>query len=441
MWPNEMADQWVFIILLKQRLATLDSQEARANRDRHLLLMKILIIDEEFPYPLNNGKRIRSSSLALALARCNDVSYFAYGEEGSPGAKYFADQGLSPYAVRPLRREKSGLIFYIRLLANLFSRYPFIITSYYSRRFRRELENVIDQYDMVISESISCALFLRDITSMPKIIVAHNIETSIWRRYEENERNLLKKAYISVQRRKIERFERRCLAWCNGVTAVSKEDAAAILRYGVSINVTVIENGVDVGYFEPRPGRENPRLLVFTGSMDWRPNQDALRYYVEDILPLLKGKRPDIKTIFVGRDPPRSLRALGEANGVVLTGTVEDVRPYIAEATVYIVPLRIGGGSRLKILEAMAMKKTVVSTSIGAEGLDVTDKRNIIICDNAPDFVQSVIACLDNPLLRAEISTNAYNLVHNKYRWQQIGKKLDGYIKKVYDRWLIDCSA
>ncbi|MBD3257043.1 glycosyltransferase, partial [candidate division GN15 bacterium] len=309
--------------------------------------MKLLVIDEEFPHPLNTGKRIRSFSLTRALAQRNDVSYLAYGDENEPAARALQEHNITPYAVSPPDRRQNGIRFYLRLLANLWSPLPYIVTSHYTARFEARLRDLIDEhkYDLVICEWTPYAIFLRSLVNVKSIIVAHNIEANIWRRYMETERNRLKRMYISLQYQKVRSFEQVCFGWANGATAVSKIEAGVISGYGVPYRVETVDNGVDVEYFQPQNGPVDPNTLVFTGSMDWLPNEDAVCFFAREVLPRIRSEVADARFWIVGRNPTPAVQRLArEHEGVEVTGTVDDVRPYIGRAKVYVVPLRIGGG-------------------------------------------------------------------------------------------------
>jgi sugar transferase (PEP-CTERM/EpsH1 system associated) len=395
--------------------------------------MKILVIDEEFPFPLISGKRIRTFNLTRNLAQSSDVSYLAYGHEGSDEFNFLEDNNVTPIAVRPPDRRQSGIKFYVRLFLNLFSSYPFIVTSHFTRRFQEKLYQLVreQKYDVLICEWTPYAVFVQKIKNVKKVIVAHNIESSIWKRYEANETKALRKLYISIQRKKVENFEKACFQWADGATAVSPQEANQLSTYNIEYRPAVIDNGVDTEFFKATHNDGDHNQLVFTGAMDWRPNQDAALYFVDEILPLIKKAKPDIKVTFVGKDPSKSVMDLGTRDDVAVTGTVDDVRPFISNAAVYIVPLRIGGGSRLKILEAMAMGKAVVSTSVGAEGLYVSNDKDILLRDSPRDFADAVIELLDRPDLRHELAVNALKLVHEHYDWHSIGKRLNNYLAKV----------
>jgi sugar transferase (PEP-CTERM/EpsH1 system associated) len=400
--------------------------------------MKIIVLDEELPYPLNTGKRIRSYYLIKHLAKNHDVTYYAFGEEDD-SYNFIKSSGIIPITVSSPVRNKSGLQFYLKLFLNLFSSYPFIVTNQYSSLYLAKLKELISstQPDLIICEWTPLAVYidkLKDqLTDVKKVVVAHNIESEIWRRYEQNEKNIIKKLYISIQRKKVERFERTCFKWFDGATAVSEQDKAFIEARETNYRSEVISNGVDTEYFYPNDREIEKNSIVFTGSMDWRPNQDAVVYFCEEILPKIKKEIPDVRFYIVGRKPPQFIRNLGAIQGVKITGTVDDVRPYMAGAGVYVVPLRIGGGSRLKILEAMAMEKAVVSTSVGAEGLNIKNNINGLIRNNISEFADAVVDCLSNRDKARSLGKKGREFVVDKHRWEKIGVDLDNYLSAVAD--------
>jgi len=395
--------------------------------------LNVLVIDEEFPLPLNTGKRIRTFNLTNELAKNIDVSYLAYGDINSEAAEFLKSYDITPYAVKPVDLKQNGIRFYFKLFLNIFSPYPYIVTSHYTNRFASRLEQLVKEnnFDTIIVEWTPYARYVRNITGCKKVIVAHNIESDIWKRYLENEKNYLKCLYIKLQYSKLIKFEKNAFKYVDGATAVSDKDSFFIKDLNLKYNIAVIENGVDTDYFHPMIDEINGSTLVFTGSMDWRPNQDAAVYFVDEIFPLLKREIPGIRAFFVGRNPPQHIINLGTQEGIVITGIVDDVRQYVAQGALYIVPLRVGGGSRLKILEAMAMKKPIVSTSIGAEGLDVTDRKDILLADTPEDFCSLCVKVLQEPELSEALVQNGFDLVHAKYKWELIGKKLLNYITNL----------
>ncbi|SYZ73062.1 putative Glycosyl transferase group 1 [Candidatus Zixiibacteriota bacterium] len=397
--------------------------------------MKILIIDEEFPYPLNTGKRIRSFNLLSRIARNNAVTYLAYGTESTESFEALKKAGLNPVAVPPHVPTKSGPLFYFRLLGNLLSRHPYIVTSHYSKVFAERLHEMIarERPDIIICEWTPYAIFVRDIFGPKKVIVAHNIEHRIWRRYYENEANFLKKWYIARQMGKVERFEKESFSAVDGATAVSEIEAEQIRGINPACIVAVVDNGVDPEYYNLPDVPEN-KNLVFVGSMNWRPNQDAINYFVHDIFPLIREKDKKITVTFVGQDPPEVIRKLGRLPGISVADNVTDVRPYVQNAAVSIVPLRIGGGSRLKILEAFAMRKAVVSTTVGAEGLEVANEKHLLLADTAKSFAEAILRLMNDSELRRNLGESGRQLAVEKYSWDILAEKLQRFLDKLMER-------
>ena len=397
--------------------------------------MRILVLDEEFPYPPNSGKRIRSLNLLQRLAANHYLSYLAYGLNSSESFSMLKTLNMNPIAVPPQVPPKSGPLFYPRLFLNLLSKYPYIVTSHYSSLFRNMMNKAIldIEPDLIMCEWTPYARFVRDIDHIKKLVVAHNIETQIWKRYFENEENSIKKWYIGRQAAKLNRFESDAFRWVDGATAVSRKDADIIRSYNTDLAIEIVENGVDCKYFAASYGGQAGNQLIFVGTMDWRPNQDAITYFVREIFPKVREKNTDAEAVFVGRNPPSHIKGLNKIPGVIVTGEVDDVRPYIQRATIYIVPLRIGGGTRLKILDAMAMEKAIVSTPIGAEGLNVTDGENIALADSPREFADRIIELLNDPSQRHSLGKAGRKLVEEHYSWDDLAQKLENFIVRLVE--------
>lgn len=394
--------------------------------------MKILVLDEEFPYPTNTGKRTRSFNLYRRLAAWFKIRYVGYGEQNSTEAEALRLVGIEPIAVPTRIPPKLGPAFYLRLLANLLSPLPYIVTSHYSRIYEGVVRSNLAEFnpDLILCEWTPYTIYAKSL-SVKKLVATHNIEADIWKRYYENETNRLRRYYIREQWRKVERFEREALGWVDGALTVSDLDRMRLLQNQSDLPIMVVSNGVDLDYFRPMPQPERRQHVVFTGSMDWRPNQDAARYFVNEILPLLRRSRPDLECTFVGRSPPADIQALAAMPGVHITGTVDDVRPYVGRAAVYVVPLRIGGGSRLKILEALAMGRAVVSTTVGAEGLDVVPDRHVVLVDDPRAFAKSVSQLLDDPERCLDLATEGRRLVERCYGWDALADQLKSFIQEI----------
>jgi polysaccharide biosynthesis protein PslH len=231
----------------------------------------------------------------------------------------------------------------------------------------------------------------------------------------------------------MERYERTYLNRADHVLAVSEQDRNAFSKFVDPSRITVIPTGVDVDYFRPSSELEQtPNSLVFSGAMDWMPNEDGILYFIHEILPLIRREIPEISLCVVGRDPSRKLRDLAASlPSIQVTGRVEDIRPFVRRSAVYVVPLRIGGGTRLKIFEAMAMGKSIVSTTIGAEGLPINPGKDVLIADQPQEFADATVALLKDPSRRTEMGRAARELVGTRFSWESIVQPLNRVLESM----------
>jgi len=402
--------------------------------------MNVLILDEEIPYPLNSGKRIRTYSLLKYLAASVNITYLCRLHENleKPYTQALERIGIEPVVVSDPIRKKSGCKFYLSLLGNLFSKYPYVVSSHRSRKLVKAIRRITaeQRFDLIHCEWTPYAVNLQALLPYPSVVVAHNVESLVWRRQYEVEGNFLKKMYIYLQWKKMEQFERKAFSLFNRCIAVSERDRDNIAQWVPRDQIDVVANGVDVDFFKPlrTPGKQHS--LVFTGALDWRPNVDSMLYFLDKIWPQILHSYPDASFTVVGRNPLGILKdRVANARSVALTGTVEDVRPYIEKATAYVVPLRVGSGSRLKILEAFSMCKPVVSTSIGAEGLEVVPDRDLLIADEPESFARAIMRLFEDVSLRQKLGSSGRIVVEKQYQWKHLAKQL----KNVWSR-VIGCQ-
>jgi glycosyltransferase involved in cell wall biosynthesis len=218
--------------------------------------------------------------------------------------------------------------------------------------------------------------------------------------------------------------------------AVSGADRDRLAACAPSARVEDVPTGVDTSYFVPNGRTEAPASLVFTGSMDWYPNEDAILHFAQDILPLIRREVPEASLTVVGRKPSARLRTATAGTAVQVTGGVDDVRPYVHQAAVYVVPLRVGGGTRLKICEALAMGKAVVSTTIGAEGLPLRSGEHFIRSDDPSDFARAVVALVRNPGQRQALGAAGRRLMEERHAWAQVASQFEARCMEVAQcRW------
>jgi polysaccharide biosynthesis protein PslH len=317
----------------------------------------------------------------------------------------------------------------------MFSPDPYAIRKYCQPRVARELRQLVESgsYDVIVCDFLVAAGVIPWDAPCPKVLFTHNVEATIWKRHYEVARNPLWKLLSWREWRAMEHAENQYLKEADLVLAVSQADSDVFAELVPPEKLVVISTGVDIDYFAPQKSVEQSDTLVFTGSMDWLPNEDGIFYFVREILPRISQQVPGVKLTVVGRKPSRRLESLaGEySNQVQLTGWVDDVRPYLAKSAVSIVPLRVGSGTRLKIFEAMSMNKAVVSTTIGAEGLPVTHGNEIFLADTPEDFAEFSVRLLRDPALRRQIGNAARGLVETKYSWASVATEFAAALLRV----------
>ena len=388
--------------------------------------MKILWVKAGGLVPPDTGGKIRSYNIVRELARQHSITFFsfyaAHDCDLHPDLKNMVDRVVCVPLDLPASKSFAEMLDYS---IRLFSSAPYNITKYCRPKVRRILRALLKQetYDVILCDFMAAAGVIPWDWPAPKVLFTHNVEAAIWRRHYEVATNPIWKAISWREWQKTEAAERTYLRLADRVLAVSETDRDAFASFVEPGKLAVIPTGVDVDYFHPTPVEETANSLVFTGSMDWLPNEDAILYFVDTILPLIKKQCPEVCLEVVGRSPSRKLQALAERErSLRLTGWVEDIRPFVARGSICIVPLRIGGGTRLKIFEAMAMSKAVVSTSVGAEGLPVQSGENIIVADTPNDFAQSVVSLFRDPNQRRQLGTSARALVQEKYSWPKVAE-------------------
>ena len=402
--------------------------------------MRILWLKTELLHPIDKGGKIRTYQMLKELKKEHTITYLTL-DDGSAGAR--SRESALEYCqhlitVPQHQTEKFSAGFYVDLGTNLFSKLPYAIDKYKSEQMTKEIAKRFggDKYDLMVCDFLAPAVNIPARLQCPVVLFEHNVEASIWKRHYEVQNNPIKKFYLWHQWWKMRRFERENCRRFDCVVTVSGEDAQQVRQdYGAQ-HVYDVPTGVDTTYFSVRDsGTENKNNLVFTGSMDWLPNIDSIRFFAQSILPIIKETVPEVTLTVVGRNPSPELLKLADLDrSIIVTGRVEDVRPYIESAAIYVVPLRIGGGTRLKIYESMAMGKPVVSTTIGAEGLPVTAGKDILIADTAADFAASIIYLLQNPKISREIAATAEAKVREKFGWPTVAKRFSEICEKTVAR-------
>ncbi len=333
---------------------------------------------------------------------------------------------IAPYPSRSL---------FQRLVSTLTSPSPDMALRLESPEMQVLATNLQSQsiFDIVQVEGIEMARYLKGKRSGNSSVVFddHNAEYVLQKTaLQADARNPIRwhaALYSLVQTLKLERYECRVCRGADCVIAASSTDARSLGALDPTLNISVIPNGVDTDYYSPPPpGRGgSASAMVFTGKMDFRPNVDAMTWFCSEILPRIRAALPSARLVVVGQKPSPRVLALQRPGAVEVTGGVPDTRPYIADSAVYVVPLRMGSGTRLKVLEAMAMGKPIVSTPRGVEGIDCVPGRDLIVAETEDEFAAAVVALLQDPVRQMNLGHSARRLAESKYDWRQIVPAFD----------------
>jgi sugar transferase (PEP-CTERM/EpsH1 system associated) len=401
--------------------------------------MKILWLNAGLLLPLDKGGKLRTWHLMRHLAARHDITYLSFS---GPTETHADRVGMREVCTRletvPRADPPKGTArFYADAARYALDPAPYAVAKYRSKAYRRMLETLLarNRFDAVVCDFLPPAINLPARLRCPSILFTHNVEAEIWRRHVEHASNRVSRALLVRQWQRMLRFEGSALRRFDLVLAVSDTDRRTFERLypgAFRAPIRVVKTGVDTEYFMPSDVPARQAHLVFTGSMDWLPNEDGMLYFVRDILPRIRQLEPDATLSIVGRAPTPAVRRLASETGIEVTGRVDDVRPHVAAATVYVVPLRIGGGTRLKIFEAMAMAKAVVSTTIGAEGLPVGHGANILIADEPARFAQAVVHLIRDPDDRRRIERAARQLVVERYDWSAVARDFEHALDRVH---------
>ncbi len=406
--------------------------------------MKILWLKSDLLLPLDKGGKLRTWHLLRHLARHHEITYLSFADPDqvlpdgrlAPGVDAMHEVATRVETITRSDPRKGSLRFYADAARHVADSLPYAVAKYRSAAFRRRVHALLRErpFDVIVCDFLFPAVNLPRALPCPAVIFTHNVESEIWRRHAETKTGRLARLLYRIQYRRMLRYERRTLARFDGVLAVSDADRDTLARLypdALLAPVAVVPTGVDVGFFPPSPSDPASRHLVFTGSMDWLPNEDAMLYFCREVLPIIRTEEPDVQLSIVGRAPTPAVEKLARADGVHVTGRVDDVRPYMREAAVYVVPLRIGGGTRLKIFEAMAMGKAVVSTTVGAEGLSVTHGQHVLVADEPRMFARAVVRLLRDVARRRQLEDAARALVVEQYDWSAVAGDLESALTRV----------
>jgi polysaccharide biosynthesis protein PslH len=412
--------------------------------------MKVLAVASQLPYPLVGGGEVRLYNLYSRLARQHEITWICPIWPGNEEYVHEAERLFQrviklPSLWKPdpptqgMRRLMHSAVAHTHWERLYLTCYGYVRAPgvYWLPRSPERLQVIEDMlasepFDLLAVENMAAAELLPPKSGIPSVLTLFDMQSTLFKRARIIYATTLEdRLFYWPELAKIVRYERHTYERYDLAITMSEIDRKRLQRRCPALPAEVIPNGVDISYFMPQPEVDDGRTLVYIGHYAYPPNADAVRYFVRTIWPLVRAHVPDAQFVAVGTQPPADL---AEHPGVKVTGVVPDIRPYLARATVVVAPLRVGGGTRIKIIEALATGKAVVSTTIGAEGLDIVGDRDLLLADEPETFAAAVIRLLTNPQLRANLGRNGRLLAEQRYNWDSLAQKQDQIFRDLVNR-------
>ncbi|MDX2502917.1 MAG: glycosyltransferase family 4 protein [Gammaproteobacteria bacterium] len=401
--------------------------------------MKILWLSQLVPYPPKGGVLQRAYNLIHELSKYHDVDLIAFNQEDLM-APFFPDmekglekanEVLSKFCRKttfvPIDCDETPYGKHLLALKSLLTKDPYTINWLKSDKFKKQVEAFINSthYDLIHLDTISLIPYLKQISDTPIVLDHHNIESHMLLRRADNENNALKKWYFRQEGKRLEAVEKAVCPKFNLNITCSEIDRDRLIELTGHNNVEEVPNGVDTQYFHHDESIEPQLSLIFAGTLSWYPNIQAVRFIAYEIWPLIKKTFPDMVIDIVGANPPEDILQLAEQDsGIRVHGFVDDVRPYIDRALAYVCPIDDGGGTKLKILDALAMQKAVIAHPIACEGIQVEVGKDVLFAETADEYLAHIIHLTENLEEKTRLGNNARQLIEDKYTYLSIGKNL-----------------
>jgi sugar transferase (PEP-CTERM/EpsH1 system associated) len=406
--------------------------------------MRVLFLSQIVPYPPHGGVLQRGYHLLRELGREASVNLLAFVHPDALPTDATLDDSrtaLQKFCESveyfPLWPKISPVHRVAALAAGACSSSPFSVLAHRSGLYQRRVSEILktERIDVIHVDTIALSQFVPQECRTPVVLTHHNIESQLMERRASVEKGALAKWYLRRETDKLKSYEATLVRRYDVNIVVSRQDEETLLHMAPGLRTMIVPNGVDVEYFTLDPEQEGP-ALIYTGGMNMFANRDAVLFFLNDIWPLIREQEASVRFFAVGQDPPKELKDFAARDPrVVITGYVTDIRPLVRKSSVYVVPLRVGGGTRLKVLDAMAMGKAMVSTSIGCEGIDLRPGEHLVLADTPEEFAKETVALLADKARRLRLGRAARSLVEERYSWRIIGQKLfDAYREAMATR-------
>ncbi len=396
--------------------------------------MKILYITYGLPYPPNSGVSIHDFNIIKQTSQHNTVYVLSllYDSEEIKWLSNFRE--YCNFCEVVIARKRSLWEHFSEFVQGLLSGQPAACHSFIYQEMKQKIHQLLarEKIDIVQIEHSFLAPYVEAIPKSyhcKKVLSFQNLGARQYKSMAQMQSGIKEKMLSSLKSFLMQGWEATYAQKFDCNLVVSKQERDILLNENHALRIEVIENGVDTNSLQPLPEDPRSKTLLFVGTMSYPPNADAMLYFCQKTLPLIRKKIPDVNLLIVGQNPPQEIHKLAAEGNILVTGEVSDLKPYYEQAQVVIVPLRAGGGTRLKILEAMAFGRPVVSTKLGCEGLCLKNDEHILIADDPPEFSKYVIQLLKNVETRSRLANNARQLIEAKYDWRMVGRKL----ASVYD--------
>jgi len=406
--------------------------------------MNILFITEIMPYPLDSGGKIRTYNILKQLSMYHKITLI-FNYNSASEKMYITELESIVFKVIGIPRKAKKLFKYLLIFFKSFSSRPVYVSKAYSRMVKKHILRLLaeQRFHVVHFDHLDATVYypLFD-RKLFKVVDEHNVVSSYIKQLFKKEKNVFKKVLLLFELKKISSYEVKICNRMDLCLSVSEIDKKRLINFGVTSPISVIPNGVNLeyfGYLQKSKKKKEQLSLVFVGSFDYYPNREGFFFFYKNVMPVLKKTLKDIRLNIIGREPSEDIKEMVEKDkSVIIWEKLEDIRAVIRESDIYIVPLNIGSGTRLKILEAMALGIPVVSTSLGAEGINVRDGEGILLVNSGDEMAKKILELFSNQAKYFAIAQNARRLVEEKYGWNLIGNKLQKCYESLNKRFISD---